>query len=84
MNKRVKKGLTLMLLGAAYFSHYLPNVYSRETPAAYSQEDSSTSQKPENHRENEGFSSEGLVYAGLITLGAYYILKRALGSRKKQ
>lgn len=79
MQNLFKKGLVSLMLGFATISALdSHNLYSFEQNKNYSNKTST------NYPENEGFSSEGLVYVGIITLGAYWGIRKISKIRNKQ
>lgn len=76
MQNSLKKGLISVILGFVSLSALNSyNSYSEEQNQGYSR-------TSENYQENRnGFRSIDLVFAGLTTLGAYYVIKRL---RRKQ
>lgn len=87
MNNLLRKGLVSLVLGTAALSALDSNrIYCQESKESkrYLNHEPSSSPPSKAYRENEGFSSEGLVYAGFIALGAFYVFKKISKSRKKQ
>lgn len=74
MNLKIKKGLADLLLSSYILAI---GISGKEfgLKQAYSAENYNLNQKQEIPRDH-GFSSEGLVYTGIIILGSYYFLKR--------
>ncbi len=83
MNKRVKKGLTLMLLGASYLNSlyaqdYLPTCYG------YSNKPNEPNQTYSvNPREDGGFGYSGSLEFGIAGLLSVYFLRRFLREKKQ-
>jgi len=83
MNKRVKRGMALMLLGAAY----LNNAYARDSSQSYplNKPTEPNQAYPINKRERgeEDGGGFGALELGIVGLISVYVLRRVLRDKKQ-